>query len=766
MIIRYFLSAAVFGSSVFARSMHLAQVASSAPNCAFCMMRSRASPTSLLEPSYRGMNCSTHLRPDMVNTGILPRELNERILRVGKDKGALARRISGLVFLIGKLKREGGADLGIRANAGHIADLLVTDLSTDNAKLRAEIEATLKHLVDAGDLMEIDGEYRIQTNAARQWDADYRARRSKLNGDEPEIQYQRTELLSAEAGRIVGTVKIQQGQAREHRSLLTSRENTPPTPDGSGIPIWIRDGWSGSQKEVSEAARKAGPESPIVYVFTPSFATDELRQQIVDAQAAKQTLDAHGNPATAEEQDARQSMEGRQSRALAERDRLVREIAASARVFQGGGSEVFGSDLGERITEAANAAAVRLFPQFKVADAPATAWENVLKRAKAGAEHPFQPVGHNDATEKHPVCQQVLSTIGSGKAGNKIRSELCSSPYGWPQDSIDAALIALHRSQHITATLNGTPVVAGQLDQNRIAKSEFHVEHETLSVQDRLKIRGLFNKLGMTCKAGEETLRASEFLEKLIELAKSTGGEPPLPPLPDIKDIEDLRTKVGNAQLIAIKDRAAELESKIALWSKTKDLIEKRLLPWAIVSRMARSANNMPEAQPLLTQFHAIKQNRLLLDGSDPVPPIRVPLAALLRDACNRMHDRFSQEYQSAIKTLEENELWRKLNDEDRSSIVRAVGLAALSKPDLATDDSLNLHLENHPLISQQTEIDAFPGRIQSALERAAKLLEPQAQMFRPERATLRTDADVEAWVGRQRSALSEAIKRGPVVIN
>jgi len=43
-----------------------------------------------------------------------------------------------------------------------ISQICVTDLSTDNAKLRAEIEATLKHLVDAGDLMEIDGEYRIQ----------------------------------------------------------------------------------------------------------------------------------------------------------------------------------------------------------------------------------------------------------------------------------------------------------------------------------------------------------------------------------------------------------------------------------------------------------------------------------------------------------------------------------------------------------------------------------------------------------------------------
>jgi len=55
---------------------------------------------------------------------------------------------------------------------------VVTDLSTDNAKLRAEIEATLKHLVDAGDLMEIDGEYPFKL-CRRQWDADYRARRSK-----------------------------------------------------------------------------------------------------------------------------------------------------------------------------------------------------------------------------------------------------------------------------------------------------------------------------------------------------------------------------------------------------------------------------------------------------------------------------------------------------------------------------------------------------------------------------------------------------------
>ena len=96
---------------------------------------------------------------------------------------------------------------------------------------------------------------------------------------------------------------------------------------------------------------------------------------------------------------------------------------------------------------------MRLFPRFK--DADSGAWEAVIKRARDGADQPFEPVGHADATEKHPVCQQVVVVIGAGKIGGEIRKALRASPYGWPQDAIDAALIALHRSQNITATLNG-----------------------------------------------------------------------------------------------------------------------------------------------------------------------------------------------------------------------------------------------------------------------------------------------------------------------
>ena len=131
----------------------------------------------------------------------------------------------------------------------------------------------------------------------------------------------------------------------------------------------------------------------------------------------------------------------------------------------------------------------------------------------------------------------MIASIGAGNTGNEIRKQLRSSPFGWPQDAIDAALIALHRVQHINATLNGAPVAPGQLDQNKISKAEFRVEQATLSVQDRLVLRKLYQAAGMTCKSGEEAAKASEFLAKMKDLARSAGESP----LPAIR-MTDLRT--------------------------------------------------------------------------------------------------------------------------------------------------------------------------------------------------------------------------------
>jgi len=704
------------------------------------------------------------LAPEMLNTGVLLWEISERIIQVGKKEGSLGQRICGLVFLIGKLKREAGVDIGVRANKDHIADLLVDSLTADNGKLRSDVEAMLIRLADQGILMPVGDEYRLQTREGVDWDREFRNRQTKLTNDDAAIQFRRDQLLYAEADKIVRGVKIVQGLAKETRQLAIHRDQTPPVPDGVSIPVWIRDGWSCSEKDVLEAARTAGADSPIVFVFFSRKDAEALRTSIVDVDAAQQTLDAKGNPTTDEGREARQSMESRRINAASSRDRLVRDIVANAKVFQGGGSELLNLILEERVKTAASDALVRMFPRFK--DADSNAWETVIKRARDGADHPFQPTGHTDATEKHAVCQQVLSTIGAGKTGTEIRKLLSGTPYGWPRDAVDAALIALHRSQHVTAILNGAPIALGQIDQNKIPKAEFRVEKTNLSVQDRLVLRKLFTQLAIPFKAGEEAVKAPDFLKTLLALGQSVGGAAPLPAAPALTGIEDIQRLVGNEQLVAIKDKAADLEAKIKDWQTISELVAKRKPVWDVVESLSSHAQGIAGADHHLEQIAAIRDQRLLLEASDPVAPLRIAIAGLLREAVNSTTAQYTSELESGLKSLDANDLWQKLSSGDQANIKTAVGLTPLAKPDITSDESLLAHLNTKSLNSTRTEMDAIPGRVQQAIERAAKILEPKVQHVTLERMTLRNETDVSDWLERQRTRLTEAVKQGPVLIN
>lgn len=703
------------------------------------------------------------IAPDMVNTGVLLREINERIIQVEKSDGKLARRICGLVFLIGKLKRDGAADIGVRATREHVADLLVEDLGADNGKLRSEVEETLKRLLDQGVVMAVGDEYRLQTREGADWDREFRNRQTKLGADDKSIQFRRDQLLYAEADRIVRALRLTQGAAKEARQFAIHRDQTPPPLDGASIPVWIRDGWSCSQKEVEDAARSAGTDSPIIYVFMSRQSADDLRRLIVEADAAEQTLNAKGNPTTAEGQEARASMDGRRARAAVERDRLARDIVANAKVFQGGGSEIMLAALDERIRAAADAALVRLFPRFKEADSGA--WEAVIKRAKDGADHPFQPVGHTDATEKHAVCQQVVATIGAGKTGTEVRKTLRASPYGWPQDAIDAALIALHRSQHLACTLNGAAVALGQLDQNKIAKTEFRVEQATLTVQDRLVLRKLYSAAGLACKSGEEAAKAVAFLDTLLGLAAASGGDAPLPEMPVITDIEDIQRLVGNEQLLAIRNKATDVEARIKIWLAARALVDVRKPVWDRVERLARHAGGLEAAKPICEQVEAIRDGRLLLEPTDPVAPLRVALAKLLRQAVEDIHQEHAEAYDRALGILAGNDLWMKLTAADHDGILAAVGLTETEQADVSTDERLLDFLDRRSLAAARTEIDAIAGRVAQAIERAAKRLEPKVRAIAIERSTLRSPRDVDQWLERQKTLLLAAIGDGPVLI-
>jgi hypothetical protein len=709
------------------------------------------------------------LAPEMVTTGALPREINERIVALGQDKSSLGRlkqRICGLVFLIGQLPNDGGADIGVRANKEHIADLLVDDLDADNGKFRSEVAATLDSLADDGALMRVGTEFRIQTEEGRNWDTEFRQREAKLKNDAAFFDEKRDQLLGADVQKIVDKIKLLQGAAKVPRDLRLFRTSEPPPSDGESIPIWLRDGFSALESDVTNAARGTNLNAPTLFAFIPRKSRDELLNLIAAETAAENTINAKGAPATPEGQLARQSMESRYRLAKQERETLVTEIVGSTKIFQAGGNELLQLTLDERLRAGAEASLVRLFPQFKDADFASSAWEASLKRARDGAESPFAPLKYEGPIEQHPVCRQVTATIAAGKVGTQIRKELQSSPYGWPRDAVDAALIALHRNQFISATLNGVSVVAGQLDQNKIPKTEFRQNTIIISVQDRNALRSLFQELDVKAKGEELDAKTPEFFAALFKLASEAGGAPPAPTTPAITFIEDIHKLVGNDRLAALRAKDTEIRAKIADWKKLRDLITQRLPHWELLDRLLAHAKSLPEAVPFRAQCDAIRSGRLLLAEPDPTAPLIKSLAGLLRQALNSVHAAHSAAYQTAMENLAANSTWQKIGPEDQARILIESGLQAPAKPDLGTDILLLGALDFRNLTARLTEVEAVPTRLGKALQEAAKLLEPKIQFFTVDHKLLSTEADVEAWAAEQKRRLLETLKNGPVQIN
>ncbi|MGA8597484.1 MAG: BREX system P-loop protein BrxC [Bryobacteraceae bacterium] len=717
------------------------------------------------------------LAPEMVSTGKLPREINERIVELGRSNGSgqsayeakMRQRIAGLVFLIGQLNREASADKGIRATKEQIADLLVEDLNADNGKLRNEVAAALDKLAAEGRLMRVGSEpnleFRIQTEEGRAWDADFKGRETRLRNDATNFDEQRDRLLNAEVDRLVRGIKLLHGAAKEPRSLFIARGQEPPQPDGESIPIWIQDGFSGSAKAVEDAARKAGQSSPVLFVFIPSKARQELLTAIATVQAAEQTLIARQSISGETAEQARQSMNVRLTEAKRTRDELISEIVGNARVFKGGGNELLQLTVDERLKTGAEDALARLFPRFKEADYTSAAWEAALKRARDGADRPFEPVKYDGNIEQHLVSKEVISAIGIGKTGTQIRKELESSPFGWPRDAVDTAIMALHHRQFINATLNGSPVAPGQLDQNKIQKAEFRVERTTLSHGDRLAIRKLYLTLGIKADTNDIALKAPEFLRQVLALAKEAGGDAPLPALPTVTDIEDIERQVGNDQLSSLAAQGQSLISRIESWKQTKQLVSDRLPGWRLIERLVMHAKHLPSASGVLEQVDGIRDNRMLLDASDPATPIRARLADLLRNAVNEAHQAHEIAYSTGLTELEADANWQRVPPTDRASILSQVGLSAPLKPDLSDDTCLLNALDNRNLPARRAEADAVATRVENAVRKAAQLLEPKVHFVAIERATLRTPEDVNEWTGRVRETLLNALQEGPVQV-
>jgi hypothetical protein len=698
----------------------------------------------------------------LLQARILPRNVYEKTMSwiKGTETEKLWARACGLVFLINKLAGNNN-EVGIQATIDTIADLLVEDLSEGSSSLRNKLNDILE---DCPILMKVGDEFRIQTKESSAWNDEFQSQRSQLSSTIHRVDSERDDRIRLKFGQLVKKLNITQGKSKVNRTIYPIFDSQLPSDYAKKVCVWVRDGWSIDETSVLADARQEGNSSPTIFVYITKRSADDLRHNLIDAKAAKATLDKRGVPNTPEGQEARAAMETARLTAESKINELLDEAFSGARVFQGGGNEITGSGLQNAILVAATNAYQRLYPQFHLADH--TGWDKVYTKAKQGAPDALKAVDFQGEPSSNPVCKTILGFIAGGKKGTEIRSHFENEWFGWSGDAVDGAIQVLLVSGLIRATNErGEPIEPRDLERKLIGKITFKIESITISTVQRLQVRKLLQKLGIQSAQSEELKVIPEFLQKLSELANRAGGEAPRPNKPDVSLIEGIRRTAGNDQILAIYNNREELIKKIDQWEESYEKIEKRWSTWEKLKELLRHGGNIKETQEVHQQVEVIEKQRLLIAESDLISPMLKSLEDTLRRELTNLKQRYNKQFERHKSDLDADTSWKKIDVDTRNSLMKKGGIDETPQFSLGTIEELTTALSKYPISSWNDKIDALSGRFDRLLELAAKELEPKTQTIEVPRRTLRNEADIQLWINELEEKLKDSIKDGPIVL-
>jgi hypothetical protein len=700
---------------------------------------------------------------DLVQTGEMQKRFQEVIdEQAQKADGKLRRRVCALVFLINKLPRDPGSDIGVRAEAEHLADLLVDDLTVGSTALRQQLPQLLKSLVGEGVLMEIEGEYRLQTTEGAAWEGEYRKKRTTILNDSPLVDARRSQRFNEILTATFGNLAVKHGAANERRRIYVHTGTDNPAPV-DGITLWVRDGFSETENSVLNDIRQRSTDDPTLHLFIRKANADELKQAIAAAEAATQTLHFKGNPTTNEGQEARRAIQTRELNENQKVSDLAEGIVRQSRLFLSGGQEQNVIDLRTAVESAADEVLARLYPKFSLADSPN--WPTVLKRAKEGAANALSAVGHTSDVQTHPVAVALLAFIGSGKKGTDIRKHFTAPPYGWPQDAIDAVLTALLVSNHLSARLQGAALAASDVDQKKLGLSDFRIESPVLGAAQKIALRKLYAAAGVSAKPGDELSSASLFLVAALSTARSAGGDTPAPAVPSLSSLQALESKIGNELLQALYDERDSLTKSLTEWKRSAELIAARRPAFDRAEQLLAHAAESANAATWADTLAAVRANRSLLDSPDPVAPVAKELGESMRATVNSAVSAYAAAYASGLAALGADPLWQKLPVEKQTALLNSTGVQRRSAPAVDSDDDLLRALNGCPLATWRAHTDALPAQFTRAHAAAVKELEPKARRVALPPATIRNAADMEDWLAKARASIELSLKDGPVIL-
>jgi hypothetical protein len=703
-----------------------------------------------------------NLADKMLHARVLPRKVYEKtMLWITQDEdNKLIARACGLIFLINKLSSNNN-EIGIKATIDTLADLMVTNLSTGSSFLRSKLPILLEKCEI---LMKVKDEYRIQTEENLAWLDEYGVQKNNLQNELHRVISDREDRIKKKFGEIAGKISVTQGQSKVSRDVYTCFEAVLPSDSNENIYIWIRNEWNIDEETVRIDAKQAGNESPTIFVFIPK--RSDIAHHLIELKAALVTISKKGSPPpiTPEGKEAMAAMETIRQNAERSIDALLSEALSEAKVFQAGGNEIIEGSLKNSIIFGVNNSLLRLYKEFDIADN--SNWGKVYSKAKEGSPDALKLVDFNGEITDNPLCKALMKFIAGGKKGSEIRKNFEGSTYGWPGDAVDAALQTLLVSGQIRCIDDsGKNVDPKALERKQIGKATFKLEAVTVSVFQRLQIRKLFQKLGIKTEQGNESGKASEFINTIIDLAEKAGGQEPKPIKPDISFINELKSKSGNDQLIAIFENKEQLTEYIDNWNAIKEKIENRIDQWEALENLIDAAGEEIEVNDVREQSNIIKKERLLLHEPDMIIPLTKSLENRLRKILNEIFNKYENTFGDLSKQLDLNSEWYVLDDDKKEEIKKDCGITKIKQLNLGSYDELINTLKLYPLKSWNDRQAALKPKFEKALELAIKEKEPKLQIVDISKRTLKSDEDIDLWIEEIREQLKRKLENGPIAI-
>lgn len=707
----------------------------------------------------------TQKNEDLNGAGLLLKETQTLIHEEGQ-KDALRGRVLGLIHLISLLPTSGHGDIGVRATAEHLVDLLVEDLAHDGDRLRQQVPAVLDALADEGVLQQDGEEYRLQTKAGREWDEALRRHHAQVT--DSEVSSERDSLLLTEVSQALPAT-IQQGRAKESRKLALHVDASFP-PDSEAIPVWLRSEWDEgiTAKQFDEAARGLGVESPIVLVHLPRVQAPAFAAAVRNKLAAQRVIDQQGIPQDDEGKQARNAMQTRLNRATDQVNAHVRDVISKANVLLGGGTAPSGLSLRERIEAGAQDAAIRLFPRFSEADD--NRWPQVIARVKNGsAADALKAVQHDADPEQHRVVKEVLSLIGpAGTSASEVEKAVISRPLGWPRDALMASLGVLLDTGVIRATLNGSDATtADVLKQTRLGNVQIRREVTILKPAEKIQARQLLGTLGFPTDNDGLVSAVEQAIKSLVDRAKAVSGPAPLPDIALPSSVQVVVNMSGNDRVHALLAAKSDLTTFNDRLGDLERRLRTRTVSFELARSLARSATGLESASAARDRLDALTASRDLLADADPVAPIVKDLADALRDAIHEAAVALHDARATAVTSLRQQPSWTALDETQRVALLTEHHLGIEQEPDLADPSAVLAAAQARPLQGWTAELDAIPQRASRALEAAIQLTTPATKTttVRVSTASLSNADEVEGYLESLRAQLLDALNNNDTVV-